>query len=391
MADLTAIPALGPANGGEGELAKAQYLQRRLRELIPVRLLDLPCPDARVPQGIRPNLIALFEGRRPERTIWILSHLDIVPPGDLRLWKTEPYRLHRKGDFLYGRGVVDNHHGLVASYFAIKAFREEGIHPVHPVGLIFVSDEETGSAKGLQYLLRKKRGLFHPRDYILVPDAGNSRGTLIEVAEKSLLWIKVTLTGKSCHASRPDLGVNTLRATARMIRALDHLPQRFPARDPLFDIPGSTFEPTQKEANVSNINTIPGKDVFFIDCRVLPRYPLSQVVAAVQDLAKRTARETGTRIVVKVVNAVQAPPPTPSQAPVVRALQQAVQEVYRRQAVPRGIGGATVAAFFRARGLPAAVWMTALETAHQPNEKGRLSHIIGDAQVMARIFFRPGI
>ena len=268
--ELTAIPAIGPTNGGEGEQAKALYLEGRLKELAPQPMLSLPCPDPRVPGKFRPNLIAYFAGRHPEKTVWVLSHLDIVPPGDLRLWKTDPYRLHQKGDFLFGRGVVDNHHGIVASYFAVKALREEGGFPGHSIGLIFVADEESGSEKGLKFLLRNKRRLFQPRDLILVPDAGNAEGTLIEVAEKSLFWVKITLWGKSCHASRPDRGVNTLRATARLIQALDQLPRFFPRRDPRFDSPISTFEPTKKEANVMNVNTIPGKDILYLDCRVSP-------------------------------------------------------------------------------------------------------------------------
>ena len=56
-----------------------------------------------------------------------------------------------------------------------------------------------------------------------------------------------------------------------------------------------------------------------------------------------------------------------------------------REALPQGIGGGTVAAFFRKAGLPAAVWMTANDCAHQPNEFCFLSHILGDAKVLAHV------
>jgi len=57
--DLTAIPALGPQNGGKGEYAKALYLEKQLKALSPQTVLNMGCPDHRVPQGIRPNLLAL--------------------------------------------------------------------------------------------------------------------------------------------------------------------------------------------------------------------------------------------------------------------------------------------------------------------------------------------
>ena len=69
----------------------------------------------------------------------------------------------------------------------------------------------------------------------------------------------------------------------------------------------------------------------------------------------------------------------------VKALQQAIRQVYAREALPQGIGGGTVAAFFRKAGLPAAVWMTANDCAHQPNEFCFLSHLLGDAKVLAHV------
>lgn len=387
--DLTAIPALGPLNGGQGEYAKALYLEKRLKELGPKTFLNLSCPDPKVPNGFRPNLLALYEGQQTSKTIWILSHMDIVPVGDRSLWKTDPFELIRKGDFLYGRGVEDNHHGIVSSLFALQALKEEGVLPTCSVGLIFVSDEETGSQKGLEYVLKRQGRLFKKQDLIIVPDAGNPEGTLIEVAEKSLLWLRFTLSGKQCHASRPDLGINTLRATARLIITLERLPVFFNKKDRRFDIPQSTFEPTQKEANVPNVNTIPGQDVFYLDCRVLPEYSLEKVLEKINEMAGTVEKKMGVKIKTEVVNAVQAPPPTAVDAPVVRALQEAIEAVYHKPAFPKGIGGATVAAFFRKAGLPAAVWCSSSETAHQPNEFCRLSCLIKDAQVFAHIFCKP--
>ena len=384
--ELTAIPALGPRNGGQGENAKAFYLEKQLKALSPASLLTIPCPDPQVPEGFRSNLLALFSGQTPSKTIWILSHLDIVPLGDRRLWKSDPFELKKKGDFLYGRGVEDDQHGIVSSYFAVKALQEEGVLPVCSIGLLCVSDEETGSQKGLEYVLKRKRRLFKANDLIIIPDAGNGEGTLIEVAEKSLLWIKFTLSGRQCHASRPDQGRNTLRGTAHLILSLEKLPRFFNKKDLRFDIPKSTFEPTQKEANVLNVNTIPGQDVFYLDCRVLPQYSLFRVIDKIKEIAAEVGEKTGLKIKVEVVNKVQAPPPTETDAPVVKALQKAIWAVHHKKAFAQGISGATVAAFFREAGLPAAVWLTSSDTAHQPNEFCRLSHLIKDAQVFAHIF-----
>jgi succinyl-diaminopimelate desuccinylase len=376
--------AVGPDNDGPGEAEKAAFLAVELEKLGLV-VADYPAPDARVAGGQRPNLVALLPGRKLEK-IWILSHLDVVPVGELDLWQTDPFNLHVAGDLLYGRGVEDDHHGIVASLFAVRALIEAGITPPRTIALALVADEETGSQKGLAHLLTNHGELFSHRDLIIVPDAGNAEGTLIEIAEKSMLWLRLEVQGKQCHASKPDLGLNTLRASAHFIVALEALAQEFSTVDTFFDPPRSTFEATKIEANVQNINTIPGLGVFYLDCRVLPVYDLEQVLNKVKEIAAGIENRFGVAISVQTVQEIQSPPATPPDSPVVQALTRAVQAVYQRRAEPRGIGGGTVAAFFRRQGLPAAVWMTDAFTAHQPNEYVNLNHLIGDCQVFAHVF-----
>ncbi|HZE20874.1 MAG TPA: M20 family metallo-hydrolase, partial [Desulfobaccales bacterium] len=381
--ELVSRPALGPAAGGVGEGDKAAFLTDLLRGW-GLRVDNYPAPDDRVQDGERPNLVACLPGKKPEK-VWILSHMDVVPPGDHSLWDSDPFTLRVDGDRLYGRGTEDDHHGIVMSLLAVKAFQDSGITPERTIALALVADEEAGSEKGLDYLLREQRQLFSPQDLIIIPDAGRPDGTMIEVAEKSILWLKLTLLGQQGHASRPEKARNTLRAAAHVIVALDDLSREFPSHQPLFRPPVSTFEPTKKEANVPNVNTIPGKDVFYLDCRVLPEYDLSQVTERVQAIAAAAAHRFGVSLEVEAVQTLSSAPPTAPEAPVVRALQQAVRWVYGREATPRGIGGGTVAAFFRQAGLPAAVWMTANDCAHQPNEFCFLSHILGDAKVLAHV------
>jgi succinyl-diaminopimelate desuccinylase len=382
--ELVSRVAVGPDQGGPGEAEKAAYL-KDLLESWGLTVDNYPAPDERVAGGERPNLVAWLPGRQARRVV-VLSHLDVVPPGDLNLWDSDPYTLRVDGDRLIGRGTEDDHHGIVTSLMAVKALLDLGITPARTVGLALVSDEETGSGKGLDFLLKSQPHLFSPEDLIIVPDAGSPDSTLVEVAEKSILWLRLTLLGQQCHASRPQLGKNTLRAAAHVIVALEALNREFAGENPLFDPPESTFEPTQKEANVENINTIPGRDVFYLDCRVLPEYDLGQVRARVEALGRETAEKFGVSLNVEVVQELKSAPPTDPEAPVVKALVAAIREVYGREARPQGIGGGTVAAFFRQQQLPAAVWMTVSHTAHQPNEFCLVSNMVGDARVLAHVF-----
>jgi len=281
--ELTGIPALSPENNGTGENEKADYLKKYLKTTLqPDSLEQIDAPDSRVPAGFRPNLLARFNGKNHRKTIWIMSHLDVVPPGEASLWHTDPYKVVIKNGKLFGRGVEDNQQGLVGSVFAVKALKDLGIMPEYDIGLAIVADEETGSKYGLTYVLKNQRDLFRKDDLIIVPDAGNGEGTMIEVAEKSILWLKFEVIGKQCHGSTPEVGINAHKAGAHLIVKLNQLYDIFKVSDPVFDPPISTFEPTRKEANVPNVNTIPGEDVFYFDCRVLPNYPLAEVEAEIQ-------------------------------------------------------------------------------------------------------------
>jgi succinyl-diaminopimelate desuccinylase len=276
---------------------------------------------------------------------------------------------------------------MVASIFAVKAFQAEGLLPRYDVGVALVADEETGSQKGIGYVLEKSPA-FRKRDLIIVPDAGNEDGTMIEVAEKSILWLKIKTLGKQTHGSTPEKGINSFKAASFLVTELEKLHKIFPGRNRLFDPPLSTFEPTKKEANVPNINTIPGEDVFYMDCRILPRYPVPAVMKAVKETASRVGKKCNVRIRVEVQQKAPAAKPTPSGAPVVQVLKKAVKNVYNKNAKAMGIGGGTVAAVFRRAGFDAACWSKLDETAHMPNEYCIIDNMVGDAKVFAHIFLQ---
>ena len=385
---LTAIPALAPENGGDGEYEKARYLLANLRELGFTDIWEINAPDSRVSSKVRPNIIASVPGRKDNRTVWILTHLDIVPPGEMKFWDSDPYRGYVKNDRIYGRGTEDNQQDLVASLFAAKAFLDEGIVPESNIGLAFVSDEETTSRLGLAYILRHERNPFKKTDLLVVPDSGNEKGTMIEIAEKSICWLRFKTVGKQCHASKPELGKNAFLAASHLVVRLDELHGAFGAVDKLYHPPMSTFQPTKKEMNVPNVNTIPGEDVFYLDCRILPQYSLQEVHGRIRSMADDVERRFGVRIEIEAVQDVQAPAPTPEDAPVVLALQAAIREVYRLHAKPEGIGAGTVAAYFRREGYPAAVWCRIGQTAHQPNENCLISSMMGNAKVYAHLFLQ---
>ncbi|HET7838899.1 MAG TPA: M20 family metallo-hydrolase [Rectinemataceae bacterium] len=381
---LTSIPAIAPDSGGEGEMKKAEALIAWLAKKGITAIERYDAPDPRVPGGKRPNVIATIPGNRADDRLWIMSHLDVVPEGARAMWSSDPYNVVHKDGKVIGRGVEDNQQGLVSSVFAALAFIEKGQKPERTLKLLFVADEEVGSKFGIQYLLTQK-GIFRKDDLIVIPDGGSADGSEIEVAEKNICWLKIVTKGKQTHAAMPDAGHNAFLAACDLALRLHAMEQdTFTARDGLFEPDRSTINPTKKEANVPNVNTIPGDDVFCVDMRMLPQYPLDAVLAEVEKRMRIVEKIHEVSMHFEVIQRNESKATAPD-APVVRHLSKAVKSVYGVSAKPIGIGGGTVGAYLRNAGFDCVVWARMNETAHQPNESAVVANIIGDAKVFASL------
>jgi len=385
---LIRIPAIAPESNGEGELKKAEKLMQILKNLGFDKIECYDAEDERVPSKRRPNIVAYHYGENLNEKVWIVTHLDVVPPGEDSLWTvTKPFKPVINKGRIYGRGSEDNGQSMVASIFAVKALKTLGIKPKRTIALAFVADEEQGSTYGIQHLI--KQDLFKKDDLIIVPDGGNENGSFIEIAEKSALRFRIRVIGKQVHASTPNKGLNAHRIGMEYASSLDRmLHEKYSLKDEYFDPPESTFEPTKKEKNVDAINIIPGEDIIYFDCRILPNHKLEQILKDIHELAEESERKTGARIKIEVLRKSVAPKPTDVNSKIVVMLKEAIEKVREIEPKVGGIGGGTCAAFFRRIEVPAVVWSTIDELAHQPNEYAKIENLINDAKVFAFLTIR---
>lgn len=381
LSEMIRIPAIGPESGGSGELERSRYLRDILdhSKFDDVEMYD--ALDERVRLRLRPNIVARKKGRS-DQTIWLVAHMDTVPPGDLNSWNTPPFSPRLVDGKLYGLGTEDNGQALIASMFAAETLMNMGVEFERSLGLVLVADEEAGNERGIQFLL--KEGVFKPGDIMFVPDHGTPRGDEVEIAEKHILWLKFTVTGRQTHASRPDLGLNAMRVGSELITFLqDFLHRKYNARDALFNPDRSTFEPTKRLQTVGNVNTIPGEDIFYFDCRILPAYEVDAVRSDITAVLDIFEQKTGTKIKMETVQLTRSGPPSDLEGEGMKALRWAVQKVRGVEPKPVGIGGGTCANFFRLAGMNAYVWQTIDELAHTPNEYCVVDNLVDDAKVFA--------
>jgi len=174
------------------------------------------------------------------------------------------------------------------------------------------------------------------------------------------------------------------------------LHEKYSDRNELFEPAESTFEPTVANNTADSPNIIPGEHSVTFDCRVLPGYSLDDVLRDVERVAEEVKErhrkeldgKTLPEIAIEVLARMDPAPPTDPESKIVKLLKEAIKELRGKEAKVGGIGGGTFAAFFRERGIPAVVWATLDETAHQPNEYAKIDNMVEDAKVMAYLTLR---
>ncbi len=395
LKDVIAIDSINPENEGPGEKDKIDYLESLVKEMgYNPKRYDIE--DDRHGKPItRSNLIVKIKGLDETKTIWVIAHVDTVGFGDLSKWKIakDPLKVVRKGDIVYGRGVNDNGIGIMSSLLLLKRFKEKNMQPRYNLGIAFLADEEAGSTYGLKWIL-ENTSEFNKGDFAIVPDAGSEKGDWIEVAEKGILWLKVTVNGKQTHASTPGKGINAHLEGMRFNSQLyDLLHEKYNAMDELFDPPESTFEPTMKEKNVNSKNVLPGSDVVYWDCRVLPEYSLDDVLKTINDFAKKHVKsvdfnwtlENGTHpIVIDTVMREDASKVDPNSW-IVKALVETIKKTLKVEPKVLGIGGGTFAGILRKQNIDSVVWSVQIENPHEPDEHENINNYIKTANVIQEL------
>jgi acetylornithine deacetylase len=151
--------------------------------------------------------------------ILLLGHTDVVPTGDLAAWHDNPFsgRIeNRDGDrIMLGRGTCDMKAGLAAAWEAVRAvISVDGITKGR-VTLASVCGEEDG---GLGAFGLIQAGL--KPDYCIIPEPTS---LAIIPTNAGALTFRLTVTGKSLHASRKSEGVSAFEKFLPIYESLQKL------------------------------------------------------------------------------------------------------------------------------------------------------------------------
>jgi succinyl-diaminopimelate desuccinylase len=211
----------------------------------------------------RANLVAKFGPSEPG--LLLGGHIDVVPAGDESAWSHPPFDGVVSGGRLYGRGAADMKTGLAAMLKAIEA-TAKGRRMHRALIFVATAGEEVGF-EGLRALLERK----------LVQKGSAMFGVLGEPTSlrpvrghKGGATFKVTIFGRSGHASRPELGVNAIEKCATFVEALSEWRREVSTTTDV-DLGNTIATATMVEGGTKS-NVIPGACELTVDARWIPEH-----------------------------------------------------------------------------------------------------------------------
>lgn len=145
------------------------------------------------------------------RSLLFQSHIDVVPPGPLSFWDTDPWEPVLKDGKLFGRGMQDMKSGTAAMIFAYRAVLDAGYRPNAPFMLQTVIEEESTGNGALAAL---ERG--YKADGVLIPEPFGMKAT---TAHSGSIWFRITITGNNAPAPGEE-AVNAIEKSPLVFDAL---------------------------------------------------------------------------------------------------------------------------------------------------------------------------
>src|SRR5271163_631657 len=200
------------------------------------------------------NLHARYGTGRPN--LAFAGHTDVVPPGDVKRWRFDPFAAEIADGELFGRGACDMKGGVAAAAAAALRFLVKG--PFQgSISFLLTGDEEGPAVNGTVKLLDWALGKGETFDHCILGESTSVEtvGDTIKHGRRGSLNGRLTIGGRQGHAAYPHIADNPIRALAPILTAL---------LSPPLDQGNADFEPTNLEVvsvDVGNpaFNVIPGE------------------------------------------------------------------------------------------------------------------------------------
>jgi len=227
-------------------------------------------------RGDRANLIAEIGHGKP--VLGVSGHMDVVDPGNIKDWHSNPFEMTEVAGQLFGRGITDMKSGLAALVITMINLQQQGLPKKGTIRLMATMGEEVGE-EGSSYLL--KDGAMEDVDGLVIAEPS---GYNIGYAEKGSMDIKFISKGKASHSSMPENGYNAIDALMNFL-----IDTNLVFRDERIqhDAMGPLIFNTTLIKGGTQVNSIPDYAEAEANARTIPEYSNQQIIDELDQLIRK--------------------------------------------------------------------------------------------------------
>lgn len=213
------------------------------------------------------NVIGVVRGARRRPVLVYNGHMDHVDPGDLSMWKADPYSAELMdgrvfgvdGQVICGRAASDMKGAIAAMIEAGGAIKASGVPLAGDLVLTMVVLEEQAECRGTVFTVERNG---------IKPDlavSGEATDLNVYLGHRGRVELRVTTLGRVAHASNPARGINAIAKMAKLLGAVERVPGS-PGHPLLGE---STWAFTQIDCRPGRLSVIPDRCGVTLDIRYL--------------------------------------------------------------------------------------------------------------------------
>jgi acetylornithine deacetylase len=369
LRELVALPSVNPMGR---PLQGPDFFEHRMTAYLEEFFRGLGVAYQRQPVApLRENIVARFESPDARHTIVFEAHQDTVPTDNMTI---DPFGARIENGRLYGRGACDIKGGMASMLGAFARLVRD--KPKGAANLVMAcSVDEEFTFLGVQRLVKDLRA-----DFAIVAEPTQLQ---IVQAHKGMARWHVSTSGRSCHSSSPEKGINAIYRMGRLLTAIEQYAEqlRQSRRDPLLGPP--TLSVGRIEGG-SSVNTVPDRCKIEVDRRVIPGEDPDAAARDLDDFLRQQAKIDFPYEIDRPWLSAPALSPDKS-AEVVKRLGQAIASVrdsFQVTAVPYGTDASTIAQ----AGIPAVVFGPGnIAQAHTCDEWVDLAEVEQASEILYRL------
>ncbi|WP_105264897.1 succinyl-diaminopimelate desuccinylase [Pseudoalteromonas sp. T1lg76] len=185
------------------------------------------------------------------------GHTDVVPVGDEKKWRFEPFAATEHEGYLHGRGAADMKGSLAAMVVATERFVAK--HPEHKgsISFLITSDEEGPFINGTTRVIDTLEARNEKIDMCIVgePSSTDKLGDVVKNGRRGSLTAYLTVKGKQGHVAYPHLADNPVHQASGFLQALCQ--EKWDEGNEFF--PATSMQISNINAGTGAGNVIPGE------------------------------------------------------------------------------------------------------------------------------------